>query len=82
MDSVADSAIIFAVVLPNFGVTEVDVGNNRVVVGNVNDGVFSESDRFIAPAGMTLNLDCTGGDIETTAEGQAELQSQEDYYFE
>ncbi len=46
------------------------------------DGVFSESDRFIAPAGMTLNLDCTGGDIETTAEGQAELQSQEDYYFE
>ncbi len=44
---------------------------------------ISESDRFIAPAGMALNLDCTGGDIETTEEGQAEAPvSQEEYYFE
>ena len=46
------------------------------------DGIFSESDRFIAPAGASFNLDCTGGDIETTAEGQAENKTEEDYYFE
>ena len=46
------------------------------------DGVFIESDRFIAPATINFNLNCTGGDIETTDEGQAEIKSEEDYYFE
>ncbi|MCQ2146702.1 MAG: transglycosylase domain-containing protein [Bacteroidales bacterium] len=36
---------------------------------------ISESDRFIAPAGISLNLDCTGGD-EDAAEKQASLQEQ------
>jgi hypothetical protein len=48
----------------------------------IADGIFSEGDRFIAPAGASFNLDCTGGDIETTAEGQAENKTEEDYYFE
>ncbi|MBQ9309267.1 MAG: transglycosylase domain-containing protein [Bacteroidales bacterium] len=48
----------------------------------IADGIFSESDRFVAPAGISLGLDCTGGDIETTDEGQAENRSEEDYYFE
>ena len=46
------------------------------------DGIFSEGDRFIAPAAVNFSLDCTGGDIETTEEGQAENKSEEDYYFE
>jgi hypothetical protein len=46
------------------------------------DGIFSEDDRFVAPAGVNLDLACTGGDIETTAEGQAGNKTEEDYYFE
>ena len=46
------------------------------------DGLFSEADRFLAPAAVNFNLDCTGGDIETTEEGQEENKSEEDYYFE
>ena len=39
---------------------------------------ISEMDRFIAPAGMTLDLSCTGADIETAAQKKAE----EEYFFE
>ena len=41
---------------------------------------ISEEDRFIAPAGMNLDLSCTGGDIETDENAPAET-SEEDYYF-
>ena len=41
---------------------------------------ISETDRFIAPAGINLNLSCTGGDIETEETAQ-ESGSEEDYYF-
>ena len=46
----------------------------------LKDGSLSVSstDRFIAPAGMDLNLDCTGGDDD---ESQKE-QDLQDYYFE
>lgn len=37
----------------------------------------SASDRFIAPAGMDPNLDCSGGDEEVVKQQEAE-----DYYFE
>ena len=40
VDSVADNAVIFAVVVPDFGIAEVDIGDNRVVVRNVDDGIF------------------------------------------
>ena len=39
-NSVTDYAIIFAVVIPDFRIAEVDVGDNRGIVRNVNDGVF------------------------------------------
>ncbi len=48
----------------------------------IADGIFSETDRFVAPAGVNLNLNCTGGDIETTEEGQSENRTQENYFFE
>jgi len=38
---------------------------------------FNEEDRFLSPAGMYLDLGCSGGDIE---EEPAE-QKEEDYYF-
>ena len=38
---------------------------------------ISEQDRFIAPAGMTLDLSCTGSDEEAVDGG-----SEEDYYFD
>ena len=38
---------------------------------------ISEQDRFIAPAGMTLDLSCTGSDEEAVDRG-----SEEDYYFD
>ena len=44
--------------------------------GNVG---VSEDDRFVAPAGVTLDLSCSGGDIDDTQETG---QSQESYYFE
>ena len=40
-------------------------------------GVY-ESDRFIAPPGITLNLDCDGSDADATAKAEDE----EDYFFE
>lgn len=47
----------------------------------IKDGTLgvSESDRFIAPAGVTLNLNCTGGDEDAVEDTQ---QKSEDYYFE
>ena len=41
---------------------------------------ISEMDRFVAPAGMTLDLSCTGGDIETE-EGSLSEPKEEDYFF-
>ena len=41
---------------------------------------ISEMDRFVAPAGMTLDLSCTGGDIETE-EGSLSETKEEDYFF-
>ena len=38
----------------------------------------SEADRFVSPAGMTLNLSCSGGDDDTLAKAQSDTQ----YYFE
>ena len=40
-------------------------------------GVY-ESDRFIAPPGISLNLDCDGSDADATAKAEDE----EDYFFE
>ncbi len=48
----------------------------------IEDGTLgiSENDRFIAPAGVTLSLNCTGGSEDATA---ADVQQKtEDYYFE
>ncbi len=39
---------------------------------------INEMDRFIAPAGMTLDLSCTGADIETAAR----IKAEEEYFFE
>ena len=39
---------------------------------------ISEQDRFMAPAGLTLDLSCTGGDIEQSTTVSS---SDEDYYF-
>ena len=39
---------------------------------------ISEQDRFVAPAGITLNLDCSGGDEDTSAK----QESEENYFFE
>jgi len=51
----------------------------RKVIADGTLGV-SESDRFIAPAGVTLNLNCTGGNEDASS---AEVrQKAEDYYFE
>jgi len=38
----------------------------------------SQEDRFIAPAGISLNLECSGGDEDTGAE----QKSEESYFFE
>ena len=40
---------------------------------------ISEADRFVAPAGMTLDLDCTGDDLQ---DAQPTSESLEEYYFE
>ena len=40
---------------------------------------LSAEDRFMAPAGMFLDLSCTGGDIETEETGKE--TSEEDYFF-
>lgn len=50
----------------------------RKVIADGTLGV-SENDRFIAPAGVTLDLNCTGGDDDAVADVQ---QKTEDYYFE
>lgn len=52
----------------------------------IADGTLgiSEMDRFIAPADISFNLDCTGGDIEDMSDsaGQESVQEDtEDYYF-
>lgn len=49
----------------------------------LEDGTLgiSESDRFIAPPGFSLNLSCTGGDIEDTGAASTEQES-ENYFFE
>ena len=39
---------------------------------------ISEDDRFVAPAGMHLNLDCDGSDNDARRSGQMT----EDYFFE
>ena len=46
----------------------------------LKDGTLgiSESDRFVAPAGMTIDLSCSGGDED--AEGKA--KSEAVYYFD
>ena len=41
-------------------------------------GIFSEDDRFVAPGGMSLNLECEGGDISDTGSAT----SQEQYFFD
>lgn len=38
---------------------------------------ISESDKFIAPPGMSVNLNCNGGDDDTVKK-----EAEEDYYFE
>jgi len=47
----------------------------------LKDGTLgiSESDRFVAPAGMSLDLSCTGDEIEDAVDQQ---ETQEEYYFE
>ena len=45
---------------------------------------ISEMDRFVAPADVSFNLNCTGGDIEDMSSGSAEeeeAEDSEDYYF-
>lgn len=49
----------------------------RKVIADGTLGV-TENDRFVAPAGISLNLDCSGGDED--AAGQP--QEAENYYFE
>ena len=39
---------------------------------------ISETDRFIAPAGVSLNLNCDGGD----ADAQASEEEDDNYFFE
>jgi penicillin-binding protein 1A len=39
---------------------------------------ISEDDRFLEPAGMVLDLSCSGGDDDAVAKQQKE----EEYYFE
>ena len=39
---------------------------------------FSENDKFIAPAGMSLDLSCSGGDSDAAAKEQSATE----YYFE
>ena len=41
----------------------------------LKNGVFSEEDRFTAPAGLSLNLDCEGGDIAETVSRQNQQQN-------
>ena len=43
---------------------------------------FSDYDRFEAPGGMTLDLSCTGGDIETEEEGEWTPAPDEDSFFD
>jgi hypothetical protein len=40
---------------------------------------ISAEDRFLAPAGMTLDLSCTGDEHDDATET---IASQEEYYFE
>jgi penicillin-binding protein 1A len=42
---------------------------------------ISASDKFIAPPGMSLNMDCGGGPVTTSTESQSQ-DADEDYYFE
>ena len=46
----------------------------------IQDGTLgvSESDRFIKPMGVTLNLDCDGSD----ADALVTASDEEDYFFE
>ena len=39
---------------------------------------ISESDRFMAPAGMEIDLSCSGGDEDTNTSSRSEA----DYYFD
>ena len=45
----------------------------------IKDGTLGidESDRFVAPAGITLNLDCDGSDADASVKAEEE----EDYFF-
>lgn len=47
----------------------------------LKDGTLgiSETDRFIAPAGMNLNLDCDGSDNDAEAVSREETES---FYFD
>jgi penicillin-binding protein 1A len=49
----------------------------KKVLADGTTGV-AESDRFIAPAGMNLDLSCSGGDDDMNAAGKSEA----DYYFD
>ena len=46
----------------------------------VQDGTLGvyETDRFIAPPGITLNLDCDGSD----ADAAVKAEDEESYFFE
>ena len=45
-----------------------------------SDGTLGvdETDRFIAPAGISLNLDCDGSD----ADAAVKAENEEDFFFE
>jgi penicillin-binding protein 1A len=43
---------------------------------------YSEYDRFEAPGGLTLDLSCTGGDIETEEEQEVEPAAEEEGFFD
>lgn len=49
----------------------------------LSDGTLgiSEMDRFISPAHITFNLNCTGGDIEDMGSSADEEDETESYYF-
>ena len=49
----------------------------RKVLENGNLGI-SEADRFVAPPGVSLDLNCDGGD----GDAQATEQEDDSYFFE
>ena len=56
VDSVADNAVIFALVFPDFRVAEVDIGDNRVPVRNVDNGIFFVLGEVNAVLGIDVAL--------------------------